>query len=341
MPKIYAARLIGTLALCGAVTLAQADTVLLVNGDKLSGKVLKKEGDLLTISTAYAGEIKLKWSEVAHIETDQPVHVILADASSLNGTLLPTESGKARLKAGEIIETAPFDLASLSYINPPPEVSGQGVKLTGRVNIGIASTSGNSKTKNVHLDSEWVARTRENRFTVGAVFNRAEDANQKTASNGRGYLKYDHFLNRHWYAYTNASGEHDRFKDLALRTTFGAGSGYQIYDSPELSLSVEGGLNYINNDYDLQDDSAYAAARWAVKYEQLLFAGLSVFHEHEGLVGLEDQNDMLIRSKTGLRFPLSQSLVGTAQLVEDWDRSPPPGKSSTDQTVLLNIGYQW
>ncbi|MDP2962216.1 MAG: DUF481 domain-containing protein [Sulfurimicrobium sp.] len=341
VPRFSITHLIATFFLWGIYSATQADTLLLVNGDQLTGTVLKKEGNAVVLRTSYAGDVTIKWADVAHIQTDKPVHVMLNDESSMKGIMLSTDAGKVRIKAGEIIETAPFDLSKLAYINPSPEVSGQGVKVTGRASVGVASVSGNSETQNLHLDGEWAARTKENRFTAGAAFNRARDSSRQTASNGRGYLKYDHFMNKKWYLYANTSAERDRFKDLNLRTTFGVGSGYQIFEGRDLNLSVEGGINYVNVDYDLKDGKGYPSARWAIKYDQLLFAGLTVFHQHEGLVSLENTEDMLLRTKTGLRFPLSRKLVGATQLNVDWDRLPPPGKASTDRTFLFNLGYQW
>ena len=330
------------LALGGAHFAARADVLTLKNGDRLSGTVLSKEGGAVVLRTGYAGEVKVQWAELAGITTDRPVHVILSDETSLKGTLLPADAGRVRVKAGEIIETAPFDLAKLTFINPSAEASGQGVKVSGRVNVGVAASSGNTDTQNAHLDGEWIARTRSNRFTVGAAFNRTRDNDLETASNGRGYLKYDHFLDKKWYVYANASAERDRLQDLNLRSALGGGSGYQIYEAPELNLSVEGGLNYVSEDYGQLEAKGYPSARWGLKYDQMLFGGLTqLFHEQEALIGLERKRNVIFRSRTGLRFPFSKKLVAATQLNLDWTREPPAGKKTTDRTFLFTMGYQW
>jgi putative salt-induced outer membrane protein YdiY len=330
------------LALSGCLAPAWADVLTLSNGDRLSGTVLRKQGDSVVLRTAYAGDVSVKWSEVTGITTAKPVHVILSDESSIKGELLAADAGHARVKAGEIIETAPFDLAKLTFINPPPEVSGQGAKISGRVNVGVISTSGNTDTENIHLDGEWIARTRDNRFTVGGAFNRAKDQGTESASNGHAYIKYDHFVTKQWYVYANSTVERDRFKDLNLRTTLGVGSGYQIYESPELNLQVEGGVNYVNEDFRLMPDDRFPSARWALKYNQMLFGGATqLFHEHEWLISLEDTKDMIAKTKTGLRFPLSKQFEASTQVDVDWDRTPPAGKDSTDTKLLFTVGYRW
>lgn len=329
-------------ALAVAQLPARGDVLTLKNGDRLSGTVLGKDGTSVKIRTSYAGEISVRWSDVEGIATEQPVHIILSDESSLKGMLLQAGRGRVRVKAGEIIETAPFDLAKLSFINPPPEVSGQGVKVIGHVSVGVTVARGNTRNQDARLEGEWIARARDNRITVGAAFNQSEDNGRDTASNGRGSLKYDHFLSKRWYMYVNGSAERDRFKDLDLRTSLGGGMGYQFHEGEGLSLSAEGGLTYVNDDHRVAVDEGYASARWALRYGQALWRGrLHAFHDQELLVSLDDADDMFLRTQTGLRFPLTQQLVGSIQLNLDWDRTPSPGKSSTDRTVLFTMGYRW
>ena len=63
------------------------------------------------------------------------------------------------------------------------------------------------------------------------------------------------------------------------------------------------------------------------------------FHKHEGLQSLESTDDLIVRSETGLRVPLSDNLNTSVQVNVDWDRNPPPGTEETDLTYLLNVGY--
>lgn len=334
-------RLTALLCCALATPSALADTLVMNNGDRLTGTVVSKQADSLTLATPYAGRITVKWSQVRQLVSDQPVQVILEDDTRLTGTLLPTEDGKVRIKAGEVMETAPIALNDVRYINPPTEVTG-GVKVRGNINAGANVSSGNTDTEQYHVDAEVVARTLDNRYTVGATFNRSTDDGTETASNATGYGKYDHFLTEKWYAYTNALFTRDEFKDLKLRTTLGLGSGYQFHESEALNLSLEGGLTYVNEDFYNKEDDSYPAGRWALDYNRLLFGTrLRFFHYHEGLAGLEDVDDILILSKTGIRAPLAQGMTASAQVDVDWDNTPAAGNDSTDTRYLLNLGYEW
>ncbi|RRQ21487.1 DUF481 domain-containing protein [Thiohalobacter thiocyanaticus] len=329
------------LALLLTSTGADADTLIMNNGDRLTGTVVTKRENILTLDTPYAGTLSIQWSEVRQLISEKPVQVILEDETRLTGTLLPTEDGKVRIRADEVMETAPIALSAVRYINPPVEVNG-GVRIKGRVNVGVNISSGNTDTEQYHLDTEVVARTLENRFTVGATFNRTTDSGTETESNATGYGKYDHFVSEKWYNYANALFTRDELKDLKLRTTLGLGSGYQFFESEPLNLSLEGGLTYVNEDFYDKEDESYPAGRWALNYDRLLFGSrIRFFHYHEGLAGLEDVDDIMILSRTGLRAPLGQGLTATAQVDVDWDNTPAVGNDSTDTRYLLNVGYEW
>ena len=55
----------------------EADTVLLVNSDRLSGEIQKLEDKRLYLKTAYAGVIEIDWSMVEGITSDQTLHFTL------------------------------------------------------------------------------------------------------------------------------------------------------------------------------------------------------------------------------------------------------------------------
>jgi hypothetical protein len=64
-----------------------ADEILLENGDRLTGTVLKVEGGKLTLKTDYAGEIQVPVEKIKKLSTRQPSEVHLNDGEVLKGKL--------------------------------------------------------------------------------------------------------------------------------------------------------------------------------------------------------------------------------------------------------------
>ncbi len=335
------------LALSTATTLmfantALADQVKLKNGDVITGDIINKNASTLQLKTSYAGEVSIAWDQISSVNAEKPVQVMLKDDSIVNATITPTDDGKGSLKVEGLDTPSNINLAQIKFINPTPLESGIGIVWSGNINLAGSITKGNADNGAVRLAGEAVARSKQNRVTLGAVANRAESNSQDIEKNMRGYIQYDHFFSEKWYGYANASAEYDEFRDIDLRTLFGTGVGYSVFNLPEKTLDVELGLTYINTDFNVADDISTVAGRWALRYNHKLFGGNVVaFHNHQLLFGLESLDDSLLFTQTGVRFPVSENINANVQLNVDYAKTPAPGRKPTDSTLLFGVGYGW
>lgn len=317
---------------------ATADTVVLENGDRLSGTIVSMEATSLWFDTAYAGKLKLPWALVRQIESDQPVRVRLADGTELDGQLQSGGEGQLRIRIGSLAETAPLGLDRVSAINPPRNPDKTVVK--GRVSIGGSLTSGNTDSKTLHLAGEVVARNPGQRVTLGAELNEASQSGVDTASNWRLGMKYDHFLKEKTYLYANTRFDHDGQADLDLRSTLGVGVGRQIVDRDDLKLSIEGGVSLVSENYGSAPDERFPGARLALNYEQAFWDGrFTLFHGGDVLMSLESPQDYLYQSRTGIRLPIGKQLSLGTQVNFDYDAVPAAGKQTTDTALIFKLDY--
>jgi putative salt-induced outer membrane protein YdiY len=329
------------LIICFWTGISLADTIQLTNGDRISGRIIRLSEGEMTLETDYAGTISLVWDRVSGVVSEEPVQVVLNDKTSLYGTLQSAAKGKIKLALGEIVETLSFDLAQVQAINPDTSGS-KAIKLSGRINVGMSKTSGNTESEAHHIDARIVARTEKNRYTAGVEYNKAKDTGELIEEDYLGYAKYDHFLTKKWFVYANTLFEKNEFKDLRLRSTIGTGAGYQFYESELTNLFLEAGLGYVNNDYITAVDSDTVAGRWAVTFDRYLFdKAVQFFHFHEGYQGLEDTEELFIRSQTGFRFPLRNGFLATLQYSYDWEKTPSPGQEDYDAKYMFTLGYEF
>ena len=97
---------------------AQADTVLLKNGDRITGELITKKGDTLQIKTPYSKKIEIDWHQVASLSLDEPVKVIFEEDLSISETSEVNESsplfaGKPASCSEIILVDAPGNAISL------------------------------------------------------------------------------------------------------------------------------------------------------------------------------------------------------------------------------------
>lgn len=326
------------LALClSGVCPAQvlADEVRLKNGDRITGQVLKKENGRVTVQTSYAGVIAIQWGEVARITTENAVTVLLKDE-----TLVETSEivdGPAPGPAAGAVQAA-----TIHYINPPPYITGHGLAWSGRLQAAFWAQDGNTRQKRSYFEGQLGARTRSERSTLAASHLLVEDDGRTTEERTTGLAKLDHFFTPKWYGTAQVKGEKDRFKDINLRLITGAGLGYQFWESKNLNLAVESGIDYLTMDAIEAEDEEYPSWRWALNFDTFLMEErLQAFHTHQLNVGLEDADDLLFSSQTGLRLILMANVNATAQVNYDWDNQPAEDTRRGDTTYIFSVGYSW
>ncbi len=323
--RTLAATLLSVAALTAPAS--RADTLTLKNGDRLTGKVVHKAGDELAFDTPWAGTLKIRWSEVAKLETE--------------GTLT-WMTGEDDVAEGRLGGEAAPPLASIRYLNPTPDESGRGVAWSGHVNAGGASNSGNTTNASFHADADATGRARDWRVLAGGEFNEASDHDTTTASNWRARGEYNRFFAPRFFGYGRGTLEHDRFKALALRTTAGAGVGYQVFESPALNLSAQGGVDYVVVDNRDAPGDDYAALGWVVRYDQKPWGSpLQFFHVQDGTYSLAENGTIVLHTQTGLRAPVGGGINATLQYNYDWTNHPVPGRYSADRALLFTLGYAW
>jgi putative salt-induced outer membrane protein YdiY len=314
--------------------------VVLHNGDRLTGRITGLDAGRLALATDYAGTVQIDLTAIAEVRSDAEVTLVLEDDTRvigrLNGTgqryqVIPEQGSPAS-------EIDVQDIASLEPGRKPSDVW----LFSGRVTVGASDSSGNTEVTRAYADAEVVARRRRDRVTLGGHGSHAEDRGEETESNITLYGKYDRFFQTRWYAYLNTSLEHDPFKDLRLRGTFGVGSGFEALKSVRTNLSLEAGIDYVHAEYYTRPTESFPAMRLGLRFDYWLWEEmLQFFHTSESYANLYNLEQSFVRTKTGLRFPISEGFLGQAQLNLDWEGDPAPGRESVDKMVIFTLGYRW
>ncbi|MFK7816456.1 MAG: YdiY family protein [Gammaproteobacteria bacterium] len=308
--------------------ISHADEVILYNDDKISGNIINKTDDVLTLKTSYAGIINITWNKIKSISTDIPAHIVLNDGTKINETILANKTSSSS------------SIQQIAEINPPvrPNFINKG-----QINFGLDIERGNSEVDDYHLDSETEFRWLHDRLSF-ELNGDLQDSNGRSSQQNAEFLTdYDHFLNDKLFTSTSLLLEHDRFADLNLRTTLTAGMGYQIFEDRRMNLFIEGGPGYIWENFDEDDNDNFPIAFWALQFDRYLFErwGLQAFHDHRYSQSFEGVSDFIFTSSTGLRIPLANNLQATIQFNYDWDNMPSENADEDNHETLFTAGYTW
>lgn len=324
---------------------ARADSVVMRNGDLLSGTVQHMSAGSLTITSSYAGAVTVPWGEVASIATDAPVTLLLKQQEAESrGALAISDPGSFLLQPqDESMPAQKIELSSVLFLNPTPSESGSGVEYKGHLNASGSRTQGNSEGSSAAIEGEIGARAKEYRYEVRGTANQARLAGQTVTSNWLLSAHHDRFvIDQKHFRYVRASAQRDRFRDIRLRAALGGGYGWQLIDNGVTELTLRGGLDLVSVEHYASERDRYPALGWGIQFSHwMLQHRLKLFFDQDGYWGLGTAAEVTVRTRTGLRVPIAQGLVATAQLDVDWDRHPAPGIKPTDSTLMLGVGYEW
>ncbi|MGD9944471.1 MAG: DUF481 domain-containing protein [Burkholderiaceae bacterium] len=334
------------------MTPAAADTITLHNGDRLTGRILHSSPEVLTFETTWAGELKVRRAEISAIETDKPVTVLRDGAATTEElVLLPAEPGQAQIgtepeaeqQASAAAEGRELPLTQIRFINPKPEESGEGVSYGGRLTLSSSLVRGNSVADRIYAESDMSATAIDWRAALTAKLRHEADAEGTTAANWLVAGNYDHFIDgTSHFGYLRSSVEHDRFRDIQLRSTVGGGYGRELLRTDRTQLSVRGGIEAVDLRRYAERNEAYPALGWGLNVTHRIEAvPAELFHDQQGFLNLLDTSQLTIRSRTGLRVPFASGLTASLQLNFDWEREPSAGRRPADATWLIGLGYAW
>lgn len=238
--------------------LVLADQITLKNGDRITGSVVKKDGDKLTIKTDLMGEVTVPWNSITSFSSAEPLTVVLPSGAQVNGKV-NIEGNDLQVQGPAKTESAP--VAQVPAIRNAVEQAKYERLLhpgwldlwTGYADLGYALARGNAKTSTLTTGFNAVRATNNDKTT--AFFNQIlssatiRGVNAQTANLARGGLSYDHNISSRLFYNVSGTGEYDNFQGLDFRGVIGAGLGFHAIKTDRTILDFLVGGDYAHEAY--------------------------------------------------------------------------------------------
>jgi hypothetical protein len=231
-----------------------ADQVILTNGDTLTGTIVKKDGDKLTLKNEFLGSVTMPWSAVRSLRSDAPLTVVLPGGSTVQGKV-ETSGTEVQVATVTGPQTAP--IAGVTTLrNADEERTYERQQHPGlldfwttNLDTSLALARGNAHTgtfttavnaSRVTLTSKFVTYFNQIYGTA-----RINNLSSTTANAVRGGWSFNRNLDSRFFAGVFNDYERDHFQDLNLRFVFGGTAGYTVVKQAEnVRLDLLGGVDY-------------------------------------------------------------------------------------------------
>lgn len=314
---------------------AWADEVVMSNGDRLTGTIVKMEEKVLTLQTDYGGEIKLDWGKVQHLSSHSPLKVLAPGKAHdlLRDFFYGTDDV---VEVSELKTDGLIPLAQVTAINLNP------VRVAGTITVGGNSTSGNSSAKAFNGAARLTVIANQQRLLIEGKYNYGQAGDQITARNSMASLKHDFFVSKKVFIESFGMLEKDTLQNLQLRSTIGSGLGYQFLDSSRTTLSVSAGLAYVNEHFTTAPGTETPSGRWSLRMEHTIWPDrVKVFHRHELFWDINEGNAVRFNADQGIRITVYKNLFFNVEYDYRLNTQPAPGRKKNDEAVIFGVGYEF
>jgi hypothetical protein len=253
------------------------DTVTFINGDQLTGKLIKVLSGTVTFHSDIVGDISVPWAKIKTLHTAQPFAVVEKNEKVTRKTApekvavgpISVEDNTLRVSSSTT-RTIPVNQAA-DLIDAPSfhkEISGESSSLygwNGSLTLGASLVEGtnNSQTftgaiafvRNIPTTA-WLPPASKTSLNLSGTYGLATDPTIisgttviQTASTSKtdilhGDTEYDKYLSPQFFALVNASADHNFGSGLELQQAYGGGFGWALFKSPKNELDLKTDLHY-------------------------------------------------------------------------------------------------
>ena len=326
---------------------AWADEVVMKNGDRVSGSIVKQDGKTITIKTDNFGVVAAAWDKVASIKSDQPVNVVLKDGKALLGTVaasegrveITTKDTKVGVTPGEVtaMRDAGEQKAYERLLHP-----GLLQLWSGGGSVGFAGTNGNAQTSTFTAAFGVARVTTTDKISLDFNLIKASalisGQNASTAQAVRGGMGYDHNAGPRLFVNVFNDYEYDKFQNLDLRFVIGGGFGLHAVKNERSVLNVLGGADYNHSSFSTPLIRNAAEAFWGDEYTFRLTGASRLTQSFRMFNNLSDTGAYRVNLDVGVATKIKKWLSWNLALSDHYLSNPVPGRKSNDWLYTTGLG---
>lgn len=329
---------------CGSVSLS-ADVIETKDGSRLSGTVTRVEGGVITLSTPYAGDVKIKQSEVVKIETESPLVFRLESGTTVEGTVKAGADGAITIASpdGTIETTVGKVTSTWAPGGQDPALAKLLRKWKYEASFDIAGKTGNSEQLGYGGGLKASLSGPQDILIFYSNFAYQRTNGVKSEDKFAVGVDYSSYISERTTWYGRDEGGYDNVKGIDFYNVAAAGLGYDfVQNLPKQKLTGRVGVSYR---FETYGNPAQADLRSAG-----LDIGLNHVYRFENAVmnnnityvpAFEDFANYRFVHDTSLEFPLTGNWKVRTGVNNDYTSQPSPGVERLDTTYYARFVLSW
>jgi hypothetical protein len=336
-PLLAAAAFAGS----AAPLLAQkTDTLIVRNGDVMTGEIKEFQRGKVKFSTDAAGTIYVKWTRVLTAETDKTFEIGLEDGTTHFGSLaLGDEPHQVKL----VIARDTFVIATQKVVRMQRIKETFWKRLDGNIDLGVNFTQQNAKTDfNFSTSVKYKKDLNNFKFDLATSFSRQDDTEDISRLNTN-FLYLREFA-RVWFYMGSVGGEQNSQLSLDLRGSAGGVAGRVFVQSNKVILMSGLGLSYARERFTGQESDNAFQGVFLTDFEFFSWGGLDTDLSSRLIVipVINQWGRWRISFVTSFRREIVQDFYFNVSINEQFDSKPPTdGTETNDLSLTTSFGWSF
>jgi len=357
-----------------ASALAQ-DILTIQNGDRMSGQILRCEGDNVIFTSAVAGEVKIPTNQITTFESSRTLYFRMNKGNVLAAQPAGVSQGKQVLNtalAGQVlVDRAEIVMVGTDEMSVNPDLMNSQEELkktqealdnatkvnklwSGYLQLNFSGSTGNKESIAFAAIAHAERKAASDKFEAHLEMRYGEVEDEVSDKQVLGYLRETVDITERLYVYGRIEGTWDEVKDIDLSVTFELGGGvhalkegdWHLFESDRVTLDIDLGATYTVTDYGVNHDTHSAGMVLRVTYHHYfpnnwhLFLGMQYIQDFQA-----PQNEPDASSLDGRRFkfeallevPIVEYLSFTTSARYEFNNAPGVGVKKGDFYWLLGL----
>lgn len=327
----------------GNYLIAQSDSLILSNGDKIVGEIKNMSSGVVTIETDYSdSDFKIEWEKIKELYTDQLYTVVLTDKSVLTGSKVETTT-PGKLKVSDEYMTREVDVNDIVYFRQLDE--GFWSKVSASVDIGYSLTKANNLQQ---YNASANLGYQSDQWTHNASYRQVRSTQDEVDPIRRveGAISTNYMMRNGIFFGGALNFLSNSEQSLQLRTTGTVGSGYYMVRTN--SWYWNGFLGVAINNEDYEEDVTTAGSADRQSYEGVMgtelnlydVGDLNLFTNFYWYPSFTEAGRNRIDYKIDVSYDIFEDFYIKAGLTLNYDSKPVEGSSPSDYVILTGFGWE-
>ncbi len=188
--------------------------------------------------------------------------------------------------------------------------------------LGFTATGGNSDVTNLALTFQVVQDLGTRKWGSYANMTVSTTDGDKTANRGSLKSQYDFFPTDRFFYFGKVGIEYDKFTDLDLRTSPGAGIGYVVVQSDVSRLSASAGSNAVTDKFSDGNSETKGVLSMSEELSLNITSAAALYQNINVQSNFEDFGDYLLEAELSLSAKVSDQVSMKASLLDKYDSDP-------------------